>query len=1052
MLDKKVTAKTYDRATGKLFLGLGDEESGITTAASIIAFLRYMGQGDPQFEPAIPDNDFIVEFLTLSTKKCNPDPLLVTVAENEEPLTQTKLLAYTTNVMNHETIVNPGKKGESADLKDAAQKITAGIVNIAASNAHAFAAVRQAPDQDENPGQFGDQNSGIALVTITKNGTPKLVQTDAIAGSGTIKRAKPVNPEIDEIKIYHPPEITVPSATLYWDEPLERLYIGMSALRTATTLDNFPAGARSVIVARVTPPPASCFPLTDKLEFAKIAPDSAFDNQGAHDKIVGIIQQETDGPYLVGVNHLRVMHTSTGKSYLIVNGGIRENPVHATAPGNKVFALPLVDVNNPTDPTQGKLADINNPTFTTPAINPGDLLTDSDLDSQVGAGPLPILPDDTITDMVVVGDAVFISTNTTQGIIADPGIFYSQAQFDEAGTIYRWSPWSKRAFPFYKATHGQIKFFDVDAANGKIWAVDAIATNSVVTTNWSRQTDGGVQDQLLERLNCDFCNGSFSALDLDRSTRGLGQSSPARYFLAGGCQQVAFIRTSTSLAKNSPYNLAQDIICDYTKTTSSSTICCNYVLTFSTYYDPITTTTWNTLSAPCCDFVPTLTTATSPPTNPLCCQKTYEYEVPVYCDNIPYGQYVVDNFAEPPNKCFPKNYLLTKLPKNAGCVKVLEYSRRKNFNKNENYFFAGTQSGLYVFAINGEDGFEINANINLLTDPPFSNGKWVKAPNIEGAVIDIKSSGNALYVLTFQTSAQKPLLNKLYKIDFATTVTAMFTAGPNGNIKLIAESATAKPDSDLSAAKMFFAVEMVTTLTSGLGSKCEEQLLLATNNGIYNSFSDSDDFGILQATTQQEARWRPVDPNDTSMYPYLFAIDNTNTEFLTSSTLSTNAVTTVWPTQVADEKDCLTFEKSIVRQLSGSRRAIAPDYNPIYAYDPENFNSTYPPCSNKDYYNYCACPPYYNVTNKFATYNPISYFWTDGARRFFIIKRAGDPNWVNKLFVIPYDIKEWMINDPAEQELTDPELQQVETFYWLKHVGVSGTLLAGTDSGVIALD
>jgi len=1164
-IDKAVTAKAYDRATGNLYLGLDIFPlTGEETNAAIIKLPRYNGYGNPEFQTVVASTDTYIsdqpiEFLTLSTEQCNTIPYLVTVPSSDDKQTQTQLSIYSSNLVNE-----PTKKDQSEPLIDAGGKdITAGIISIAASNTHAFAAIK------ENGGVFGAGNSGIALVKIEKDDTISLVQTDAQNGSGTIKRAQLVNETTPELIITGEnigTDILVsdPSATLYWDEKLQRLYIGMSGLKTSVDTEQN-AGIRSIIVARVEPTTQTCrkIPTSDRLLFQAIAPNTAFEKKDStvSNQIVGIIHESSETPtaFIAGVHNLRVMHTSTKKHYLIINGGIQENDTNTTSPGNLIFALPLVY-----DPTQtnthGTLADINNPTFMDPAKNPGDLYRSNDQEALVGVGPLPLFPDSEITDIVVVGDTVFVSTDTDQGLNTDPGIFYSQAQFDENGVIYRWSPWSKRAYPFYAATNGKIKFFDVDAANGKIWAIDAIATNSIVVTNWSRQTDGGLQDQLLERINCDFCDGAFSALDLDRSTRGLGESSPARYFLIGGCEKVAFIRTSTSYATKSRYDY------DYVPTTSQDNVliesCCDFDTTGRSYEDiPVTSLdypetccdfvisshidsccsfvvtpyeigeeTYYSITAPCCDFsyltnnpndrpdpgdqycchIPTsYYTVTAPCTDfsyittdpeelpkegdyfcgpvtvpvthidyitqthyivtapccnfssitddpsvasayeglETCCDyfelETYSLTERLFDRDVPYGQFVIDNFEKPQDECDPTNYILTKLPRGAGCVKVLEYARRSNEEDEEyednlgtNYFFAGTQTGLYIFAQAGTNGFKISDSVDELDMPPFRDGKWVKAPNINGAVIDIKSSGNALYVLTFQTSAQTPLKNKLYKIEFDTTVENMFNSE---NIFTIAESAI----SNLSNAKMFFAIQVVTT---SFGTK--EQLLLATNNGIYNT-NAPDDNGICNAQNQEDAKWTMVDKNDTAMYTHMFAIDNTNPDF--PNDLSSSAVTTVWPVQVADENDCLTFGKNVIRQLSGSK--IADDFTHTFTfrYNPENFVSTGSPCKANEYCYYCESPPYCQEIDKFKSYNPITYFWSDGARRFFVIKRIYDPNWVNKLYVIPYDIKEWMIEDPETQELTDPELKQVETFYWIKMLGINGTLLAGTDSGVITL-
>ena len=102
------------------------------------------------------------------------------------------------------------------------------------------------------------------------------------------------------------------------------------------------------------------------------------------------------------------MHASTGPSYLIVNGG--DSTTGDT--NNTIFALPLVDLGDPTNALQGTLADdtsaLVNFKFVTPAINPAQMPLASDAAAQVGGGPLGLPPSQQISDIDVVGDTVFI--------------------------------------------------------------------------------------------------------------------------------------------------------------------------------------------------------------------------------------------------------------------------------------------------------------------------------------------------------------------------------------------------------------------------------------------------------------------------------------------------------------------------------------------------------------------------------------------------------------------------------------------------------------------
>lgn len=945
-IDQSVTAKVFDRATGNLYLGLS---SSSASTAAILMLPRYSGSGSILQNTIVPSDDSYInsapiEFLTLSTKACCTKPVIITVAQSEDgPGQQTSVLGYSCDFATN------NKSSSSEALNDANGDQTAGIISIAASKTNAYALVKA-----NGKSNFGAIGSGLAAITVTNNietgGSLILTQTNAQLPLGQ-KISKHINESTSELKIARDAIFTVSSGLLHWDPKLARLYVGISQITTATT-----AGARSIIVASSQD--------SGLVDFYNLAPDSAFlPDDITH--IVGAISSDTK-QLTIGVKNLKTMRTSTGKNYLIVNGANAQasqiTPLYTdVTPGNTIFALPLVD-NIQTATIHGTLANYLDPSFSTQAVLPSQLLRSTDMQTMVGAGPLPILYDQAISDIVVVGDAVFISINLEQDTNTEPGIFYSQAMFDEYGRIYRWTPWSKRAFPFYVIDNGQVDFLDVDAANGKIWAsknwiVDSNTTSTVYLTAWESYSQTKNPTDLASTLNKDFKCGCFCHLDLDMSTMGLGKSSPGRYALFGGLEIVAIARISSSTAIGDPYD-----------------------------YDPAT--------------------------------------------GVQYSQYVSSDFT------LPENYILTKMPPQSGCVKVLEYSRSAlTANSTQGYIFAGTQAGLYVFTASSNQGFVSDSNVDYINAAPFSTGYWHKVNAIQGAVLDIISSGNALYVLTFETSPATPIKNILYKINFANDTTTMFD---QSNIKTIAQTAITATGSDLSKAKMFYAS---TVMTTTLGNNFYEQVVLATNNGLYrtNCFTG---LGACNANNQTDAAWQPIDSQDTSVYTDIFSVDNTNYNYL--STFSCNAYQTVWPLQVADKGNCLIFGNNNIRQLNGSYSSIMPTF------DPENFNAQSfdcSECSNKNF----NCTDL-SIENNFNPLYPTSYFWSDGARRFFIMKKSLYQSSTNKLYVFPYDIQEWMVTDPKTQVLTDRNLMATKYFYWLGPIGASGIVLAGTDSGVVALE
>jgi hypothetical protein len=658
-----------------------------------------------------------------------------------------------------------------------------------------------------------------------------------------------------------------------------------------------PSGGRSVVVAQVDGNGA--------ITLNDIAPDSAFTSGDLNDRIVGALDIV---PHTLTINKVRVMHASTGPSYLIVVGG------DATfgSTNDTVYALPLVDVGDATNPIQGTLADVNsalvNYKFVTPALLNAQMPAATQPAVQVGTGPLDILPSTTISDIDVVGDTVFVSINHSPSIGNDGGILYSQAMFDETGKILRWTPWTKKAFPPFTTTSAalssSVKFFSVDAVVAKLWVIDNSGVN-VLQNAWMNTSSN--TNSLLPQLNSNITGAAIGVLDLDQSTRGF-LANQARYALFSGGRNVIFTLVSTSTGA----------------TVNSS-------------------------------------------------------------------QLITSNFST------PNNFLITSLPSDSCQVTVLEYARQLTGTAS-NYFFAGTRNGLYVFSDSG-NGFDV-ATMGALNAPPFSNGSWQQAPNIPGSVVDIKTTGNALYVLT--TSAM--VGSTLYLIPFQTTVAAMFAPS---NIFTIAQTLAGSFPNIV----LFNGLQIISTMPNG----STEQIVLATNNGLYTSTKPG---GVQNATDDASAQWVLL-AGTNFYYNGIAKIDN--------ASIPVSSPSTVWPFYIADSFDERTFNRSVWQQLNGTSDA-----------GPFNF-----------------VPPFFNsieTTNPaFNTLPLVSYFWSDGARRMGIVANIASSCAPGQLMCLPFDTLEWDIDNPEETILSDPLLNKAVGFYWIKQIGVTGLLMAGTDKGVLAL-
>lgn len=916
-----ITSQVYNRASGVWYVGLAAPTGN--PAFSLAQIPRDSGYVIPKFT-GFANNTLVngksIELLALATNRGNPQATLGVVVENNgTPQTQTMVISSSTtgNIVQ-----------QSANLLDASGTInisgsvTSGIVGLSANAQFLFAAVK--PTGGLNFG--ADPDGGIAVVAINQPALT-LTQVAAVPGDSGIK-AQEVDQTIPEVGFGTDQPTIVPNQVLLtWDDPLQRLFIGLQLATGPTAGD----GALSVIVASVS--------ATGALTLYNIAPDGAF-SAANQTNIVGVITPT--GTLNLSTQQMQVMHTSTGASYLIVNGG---NDIAANV-GNQIYALPLVDVGNPGNPTQGTLAAVNtiNTTthrFETPATSNAQLPTSTEQAVAVGNGPIFLAAGELLSDMVVVGDTVYLSTmptsTTTTPAPPSNGIFYSQAMFDQNGAVVRWTPWTKRGVPFDPSQAAPTTFFQVDAVNGKIWST--IGTQTVVDLSWD---NGSSTTSLTTVLDPTMTNGCFSVLDLDQSTRGLGAAAPGRYALFGGTSVVSFALTSTSTNTMVPYDVdgsgnmvSQDAILDYTN---------------------------------------------------------------------------------------PQNFLQTQLPLNAGAVKVLEYSRQLAFAGNTSgYFFAGTDNGLYAFTNGAGQGFDLTATpLGVLNALPFSTGNWQQILGIAGSVIDVKTSGQTLYVMTLQTSPSTPIMSQLYRIDFTNNINTMFAAG---NVLLLAQSLVFEPNSDLSQALIFLGMRIIST------GDDEEQLVIATNNGMYRS-NATEPTGISSAINQATALWSPVDPTDTTMY---YAVGGMDALPLITSMNAYRQQSTNWPVSIVDNL-CMqnVFNNGGVRQLNGTLNASP------FNYVPQQFNAI-----NAD------------VNPALSRFFPTTYFWSDGARRFFVSELLShSPKRQGALLVSPYDTIEWNVTDPRNQLLNDKVLVNNNStfFYWAKQIGMTGTILAGTSTGVVALE
>lgn len=348
----------------------------------------------------------------------------------------------------------------ASEIKDATgQQVTGGVVGmVGGANYSIYAAVKNHAGED-----FGAPASGIALlehtmVTVKKTEDsieqqPVLRQIDSLVAhkddTKNLTRAVPLDGTLHGIKIGNDAKILDNAIDMHWDKSLNCLYIALHVEAGDQETD----GACALVVGSVV---CEAVPVEDEKEGKKLNKTQkltlkrVFDNnavfQGEQNKIVGAIGSRAR----VSLHKVRTMHTSTGLTYVVVQGGNGD----AISTHRSVYALPIT--NNMSLPiVHGLLASKNaNPynhfksdskdfcekrSFVMPAIVEKDMYTSADLTAKVGGQD--ILWGD-ITDMWVIGDAIFVAVGIPdKGQL--PGIAYSRALFGPDAQIIGWTQWQR---------------------------------------------------------------------------------------------------------------------------------------------------------------------------------------------------------------------------------------------------------------------------------------------------------------------------------------------------------------------------------------------------------------------------------------------------------------------------------------------------------------------------------------------------------------------------------------------------------------------------------
>lgn len=436
----------------------------------------------------------------------------------------------------------------SPTLRDANNKNTGGIIGLQTiGNNIIIAAIKN------NKGNvFGSPDSGIALIQYSKHEVSKqggdkkqqkielrVLNADPDDTTTKVNKAAPLTNGSSVLKINNDVTILSNIIDIRYSKALNRFYITLQV--KANTAAG--SGARALVVGRVQ---------QGKIILEPIVPDSALtgDNQ-----IVGTAMPDA----IVSLYNVRTMNTSTHLDYLIVVGG---NGTADTV-ANRVFALPLVNKMKiakklGAENTHGTLAAVNQDpknffnegsffngrAFTQAATQPSELFTMNDEAALAGAGPLPLAAGEQITDLFVAGDSVFATIGAPFDGVTEPGLYYSQALFDNKGRIKSWTPWVRTA-----GTQDQIFGALLNPFDGNFWFMTGKNPTNVTTikrTTWGLGSSHGLGMEstgLIAYLASKFKQeqgGLHGVFDLPRTTAGLNNFS---LMLTTGLGKIAFIES-----------------------------------------------------------------------------------------------------------------------------------------------------------------------------------------------------------------------------------------------------------------------------------------------------------------------------------------------------------------------------------------------------------------------------------------------------------------------------------------------------------------------------
>lgn len=435
-----VSAHVYDAANQLFFVAAGPDAGGIKQAnefavsvvsaagtnfvplaPQLVSISGMADQTNPLYDAGILFLGLVYGHVTINGGKGMP--VVVTSLQPSQPF-------FYAEVNPSAPVLIP-----LAPVGDANGMPTTGIVGLS-YNATSFEMFGVKPTAIGS--SFGDPGSGLALFVFgvpqglaEKGLYPLNAQTGMRGTGGGI--AVPFDVTQPVLKIGDPLASLGQVIDIHFDHILDRFYIAVQLQAGATSTD----GGRALVVGMTQ---------GEKLVLIPIAPDSAFDTGG--DQIVGGIGANEQ----LSIHKVRTMRTTTNLAYAIVVGGNGDSATTA----RMVYALPLAS--RAVDPMlNGTLANANvapvensssqvpfrvfGRTLNQVALQPSDTVRATDAAAFVGGAELE---SGDIDDIFVMGDTVFVAVGTPD-VNQLPGIYYSQAIFDDTGKVKGWTLWQRVA-------------------------------------------------------------------------------------------------------------------------------------------------------------------------------------------------------------------------------------------------------------------------------------------------------------------------------------------------------------------------------------------------------------------------------------------------------------------------------------------------------------------------------------------------------------------------------------------------------------------------------